>query len=154
MYLKTKIEIAIANYFDFRQKIIVPNVSYGLNVHECDILIMTKAGYAYEVEIKISKGDLKADLKKKHQHINKRIKGLWFCIPKKLESSINYIPVRAGILIYNVGYIKEIRKPIIQQATPFTDGDITHLLHLGCMRIWGLKKKIIKLKEEYVQKFC
>jgi len=59
-----EIEILVADYFNYRANLIVPNVSWGLGVHECDILVLTKAGYAWEVEIKTSVADVKADLKK------------------------------------------------------------------------------------------
>lgn len=62
-----ELEIAIMEYFGIRQNLIVPNVSWGMNgLHECDVLILSKAGYATEVEIKISKPDLLKDRDKKH----------------------------------------------------------------------------------------
>ena len=36
----TEIELAIAKYFDIRKNIIIPNISYGFNIHECDLFIM------------------------------------------------------------------------------------------------------------------
>jgi len=68
--LKTSdIEFAVAKYFNFRKNLIVPNVSWGFNIHECDLLIVRKSGYAIEVEIKISKSDFKADFKKIHKRL-------------------------------------------------------------------------------------
>ena len=63
-----EMECAVARYMDFRTNLVVPNVSWGFEVHECDLLIVTKTGYAYEVEIKRSKADLKKDIEKKHGH--------------------------------------------------------------------------------------
>lgn len=60
-------EIVLMEYFGVNRNIIVPNVSWGLNLHECDLLIFSKSGYATEVEIKISKQDL---LKDKNKNIN------------------------------------------------------------------------------------
>lgn len=60
------IEIAIAKMFNYRMNVIVPNVSWGLGLRcECDLLIVSQRRYATEIEIKVSKSDIKAD-KKKH----------------------------------------------------------------------------------------
>lgn len=61
------IELAIFGLYDVRKHIIVPNVSdmMGLVPFETDILILTQSSYATGFEIKVSKADLLADLKKK-----------------------------------------------------------------------------------------
>lgn len=38
----TQIETLVARKWNFRQNIIVPNVSWGLKIHECDLLIASK----------------------------------------------------------------------------------------------------------------
>ena len=63
-----EIEVRVASFFNPRQNIIVPNISWGVNLHECDLLIIRKSGYGIEVEIKVSKSDLIADAKKPHHH--------------------------------------------------------------------------------------
>ena len=78
-----EIEIAIASYFGISRHIIVTNISWGLNLHECDILIIRESGYAVEVEIKRSKQDLLNDFKKQHGHRSKKIKELWYAIPEE-----------------------------------------------------------------------
>ena len=45
--------------------LVVPNVSAGLHIHECDLISVTKGGYATEIEIKVSVSDTKKDLSKK-----------------------------------------------------------------------------------------
>src|SRR5262245_35861210 len=94
-----EIETIIAYKFGVRRNIIVPNVSWGLGLHECDILIVSQSGYATEVEIKISKYDLKKDLVKGHGHANDKIKYLVFAIPEKIEQHIDLIPAEAGIIV-------------------------------------------------------
>ena len=60
-----EIEYHVSNYFDVLRNICVPNVSHGFNgLWESDLLIVTKARYLYEVEIKTSVADLRKDLKK------------------------------------------------------------------------------------------
>ena len=93
------IELAVSGYLNPRQNLIVPNVHWGLGIHECDLLVITQAGYAWEIEIKVSKADLIKDGKKRHGHIDFRIKELWFAIPKYLEPHIEHVPKHAGIIV-------------------------------------------------------
>jgi len=94
----TDIELELANYFNPRSNLIIPNVSWGFNIHECDLLVVSPAGYITEVEIKISKSDIRADLKKRHKHFDTRIKRLFFAIPYNLQDYADLIPEHAGIL--------------------------------------------------------
>lgn len=63
-----EIELLLFKELDFTQNLIVHNVTdvSGLVKFETDILLLNKSGYAIAFEIKISKNDLKNDLKKKH----------------------------------------------------------------------------------------
>ena len=79
-------EIAVMKHFDIVQNLIVPNISWGISgLHECDILSLSKAGYATEIEIKISKADLMSDKKKEHGHRHRYIANLYFCVPSFLK---------------------------------------------------------------------
>jgi len=42
----------------------------GAGIHEADVLGITRTGYIYEYEIKVSRSDFKADFNKKHKHLN------------------------------------------------------------------------------------
>jgi hypothetical protein len=140
-------ELAVSNFFGIRQNMIVPNVSWGLGIHECDLLIVTKSGFASEVEIKISKHDLKKDGEKHHGHRSRLIKRLFFAIPLSLVEFSIYIPARAGILVVRnaeFGNFCELQRPaeINKEATPLTMEQIIHLGRLASMRIWSLKNTI------------
>jgi hypothetical protein len=136
------IELAVADWFGYRANLIVPNVSWGLQIHECDLLVVTKSGYAYEVEIKISKADLKKDLQKRHQHINGKIKRLYFAIPEKLKNEVDLIPERAGIIVVDTyGRCTLFRKAINNStARRLSDDEKYKVAWLGTMRIWSLKR--------------
>ena len=143
--MKNKIELAVVEYFGYRRNIIVPNVSWGIGIHECDILIVTKAKYAIEVEIKTSRADLIADKKKKHGHYSDKVRVLYFAIPESLLDLdiIQYVPERAGIFVVNGGIISLLRKPAINKtARKLTETECLKVAHLGTMRIWNLKKKV------------
>ena len=155
-----EMECAVANHFNFRANLIVPNVHWGMAIHECDLLVVTKAGYAYEVEIKVTKADLKKDSEKGHGHYDNRIKYLYFAIPDYLEESTGLIPERAGIIIVESGPLKTtkyggktytwsrkcrvVRQPELNgMATPFAPDDRYKVARLGTLRIWRLKQKLV-----------
>ena len=155
------IEVAIAKYYGVRQNIIVPNISWGFHwMHECDMFIVTKAGIATEVEIKISKSDLLKDFEKGHNHQDKagRITYFYYAMPEILYEKVkDLIPKDAGILTcYRPDwdadgtrvYIHEKRKPEKRKDTrKLTPEEQLKIAWLGTMRIWSLKEKIIKLQD-------
>ncbi len=152
-----EIEARLAGHFNYRQNLIVPNVSWGMDIHECDLLIVSKSGYATEVEIKISKADLKKDAFKKHNHEDRfnRIKRFYFAIPESLSNCIEFIPERAGIIVLsrseidgvNYIYCKVLRAARVNNTCrKFTEQERFNIARLGTMRIWSLKRKIISLK--------
>ena len=151
-------EVALAAFFNYSINLIVPNVHWGMNMHECDLLMVSKAGYCTEIEIKISRADLKNDAKKRHGHFSNRIKYLYFAIPTYLEHCIELVPERAGIVTVRPGtqtatiegstYLFEprckiIRRPRPSKATKMTDRERYKVARLGAIRIWNLKRKII-----------
>lgn len=151
-------EYLVMKYFDIRKNIIVPNVHWGIHrwkegippLHECDVLVLSKSGYATEIEIKISKSDLLKDKEKEHGHQHEMIKTLYFCVPEKLvDVALKNIPERAGLLIpYQSERTKKytlqiVKNPISNyKALKWTNEERMKLMRLGCMRIMGLKKKL------------
>lgn len=91
------------------------NVKYLINDFEIDVMSVSKSGMLYEFEIKISRGDFKADLKKrKHWWLEK--------MPEKGPNYFSYVcpdglikvgEIGAGVGLYYVvnGEIVEIRTP-------------------------------------------
>lgn len=154
-------EIALAEYFGIRRNLIVPNVSWGMEIHECDLFVLTPAGYGWEIEIKISKADLMKDKEKRHNHNSYKIKFLYFAIPDYLEQYREEIPRQAGIIIIGkkrhgrIGDIYEyydcekIRQPQRNSNYKYTDSERLQLARLGALRIWGLKKKLSILSESH-----
>jgi hypothetical protein len=148
------IEIAIARYLDPRMNLIVPNVSWGLGYYEKDLFLLTPAGYAWEIEIKVSKSDLIADKKKLHGHYNEKVKRLYFAVPETLEKdALSLIPERAGLFIviegYSQNYVRLVRTPKINiNAMKLTEAEIKKLHELAAMRIWSLKEVVYKLQRE------
>jgi hypothetical protein len=155
-----EIEERVANYFSPRQCLIVPNISWGMDIHECDLLIVRKSGYGIEVEIKVSRADLKKDAEKTHHHSDSRIREFYFAIPDYLQDAIDLIPSHAGVIIltrvYDYGdhlYCRTIRDAKINtKSIKFTPEEMFNIARLGTMRIWSLKRKIIESRRKKVPK--
>jgi len=152
----TEIEIAIAKHFGFVKNHIVPNISYGLNIHECDMFIVSKSNYVTEVEIKISKADLKKDKTKSHGHEDERIKYFYYAIPEKIipvEFALANIPDRAGLIVVNArGLCTTKREATVRKgAKKLTDAEVYQVMRLGCMRQWTLKSNIVKSSDTHTE---
>lgn len=144
----SEIEIAVAKMFGYRGNVIVPNVIYGAGLHECDLLVINKNNYATEVEIKVSKQDLKADFKKKHGHQNIKIKHLYYAIPDYLlQDAISLIPhTHAGIIVCtrypsNPGVYAKIHRKALRfgEFRAMTHQEVANIGRLAAIRMWNLK---------------
>lgn len=154
-----ELERLVVEHFNYRRNLIVPNVfwGWGLN-YEADLVVVTQAGYAAEVELKVSKSDLRADAKKRHSHDAAVFKRLWFAMPEDIfEESL--VPDRAGVLLAReqtakrrygrqakkispVGWeLRVHRKPTDTKAKAIDDVRRLKLAKLGCMRVWKLKER-------------
>lgn len=148
-FTSSHLEIAAMRYFNPRVNIIVPNVSWGLQLHECDLLVLTPAGIAYEVEIKISKSDIIADKKKPHGHNNKKIGKLFFCVPNPLaDFALQHIPERAGLLVvesWQSLWAQKIKDARLVSDYRWSEQQRLKLAHLGCMRLLPLLDNLRQL---------
>jgi len=150
------IELALAYRYKWRQNLIVPNVYYGLNFrYELDLMVVTPAGWATEIEIKVSLSDLKADKKKTHDHRSNKIKYLYFAVPENLQSpALELIPERAGLFIvryepavFEYNKTEAVKSPITNNAArKITTTERIKLNELATMRIWSLKRIIYGLQ--------
>lgn len=146
------IEMALARFFDCYKHLIVPNVYWGLKFrHELDLLIISKAGYGTEIEIKVSKSDLKADKKKKHCHKDIRIKAFYFAVPEFLkEFALTEIPEHAGLYVVNkYKNVILVKQAIINnKCKRFEPAELQKLGKLASMRMWNAKQQIINFIEK------
>lgn len=149
-----EMEIALSHYFNPRRNLIVPNISWGMFTHECDLLVLTKAGYAYEIEIKISKADLLKDREKRHNHESKKISRLFFALPEPLIKWAEYVPARAGIISVTPSVhtfrnqCRIVREAAKTNTYKFAERERYDVARLATLRIWGLKQTIERLKKE------
>lgn len=104
---------------------------------ESDFLIKTKAGYWYEVEVKISRSDFKNDRKhkpEKYDILEGRVEGLRpnyfsYCVPSHLLDKVaDLIPSYAGIsTVDDYGNVRALRMPHMLHGEKLTDENL-HLL--------------------------
>lgn len=159
------IEVALYTHFNPRINIVVPNVSWGMGInYECDMVVLRPSGFATEIEIKVSRADIKADLKKRHIHDAKKslpgwqsaplFREFYFAVPEALKDD-PCIPESAGILVVSEYGYKPVapgcrrptttvyRKALIRTgAVKWDDKMRLKLYRLGMMRIQALKQKL------------
>ena len=132
--------------FHYRKMVVVPNVSWGLGfAYELDLLAVSPAGVAHEIEIKTSRADLVRDGKKRRCHGDDRIMFLWFAGPESMKLHLlELAPDRAGIVLVveGAGNVKDglvfLRKAKRNKhADRFSDSDTCKLARLGVMRYWA-----------------
>ncbi|MFA5790740.1 MAG: hypothetical protein WC976_06740 [Caldisericia bacterium] len=159
-----EMELALAEHFDKRHNLIVPNISWGMmsfgaDFPQCDLLIITRNDYAYQIEIKVSKSDLIADTKKRHNHLNGKIRKLYFAIPDYLKNCEQYIPKHAGIIIVDSRFVythqgieyyncQIVREAEAKSEYKFTDKEKFNVARLGCLRSWRWKGNLLKLMKK------
>jgi hypothetical protein len=161
MISTSEMEVAIANYFGIRTHIVVPNVSWGFFTHECDLFLIRKSGFGFEVEIKRSKSDMMADFKKNHGHIDRknRIVQLYYAFPIELLPKVEaLVPKECGIITVEYygdgikeyrGYARMHREAKRKKgAKKLTTAEQLKIARLGTLRIWTLKEKLNLIKQK------
>jgi hypothetical protein len=157
------IELAILKEFNFRQNIIVPNISSMMGVvpFETDMLVISKSGYATGFEIKTSKSDLTADFKKpQHPQMNEvkngktgferywgRFKYFFYALPESLkDDALNLIPSFCGLYTLQ-DYDLRPKFTLVRDAElicnfKWDERRIFEVARLGTMRIHDLKQTL------------
>lgn len=154
-----EMEIAILQTFNPRLYLAVPNVSWGFEIHECDLILVRGTGYAVEIEIKRSLADLKKDFNKRHGHRDRqnRIKELYYAVPESLLAKalplIDELAEAAGIISC---YRKEgvfLSKIVVpartdKKARKLTIQERYVLARLGTLKLWSAREKLIERQIE------
>ena len=164
------IELALAREFEWKRNLVVFNVhglSGRLNIqHECDMLVMTKAGYLTEVEIKRTFTDFCADFRKRHHHESHGcdIKEFWYCVPEGIyERCLSKLAEQkllpTGILCYDeeLNFSRKDVRPVRREAPdavrlyavdakPLFLEQQFELARLGAMRQVSLRERIAAME--------
>lgn len=113
--------------------------------YEADFLYIVKSSYLYEVEIKISFADFKADQKKNKYHDHPDVKGFYYFVPQELYSK-HKDEIRATCkekgagLIVDGHSITTILKPKMRkEVKPLSYNSYIHYLRLFAKK-WVRKR--------------
>lgn len=138
-----------------RSNIIVPNVSWGMGInYEADLIVVTKAGYATEYEIKRSYSDFVADFAKDEDaHKAPWVYKFYYVIPLGIKEKVE-------VFLQNTGLMDDTPAILFYDETPkfFSNGSCAYrkggrkmfleeqlkLAKLGTMRYWDLRKEQAK----------
>lgn len=150
------IERAMAHHIGIRTHVIVPNVSWAMFDYELDLCSLDiHSMYATEVEIKISKSDLKADLKKPHHHHNPWMHYLYFAMPESMQDCIDLVPEHAGIYLVKESnkwgepeVLKAKQAVVNKEAKKWDDHKAFELARLASLRYWNTRGYLETAKKE------
>lgn len=99
---------ALALYFDWARNQCFPRVSMW--TWEQDFVVVTEAGRVWEVEIKLTRADWKADASKDKWETQswKKIARFYYCVPTELiaKGVPDWVPDYAGILVLEKKFFK------------------------------------------------
>ena len=174
-----EMEITITDWLGPIRNIVVPTVTdMGAPINfEADLLSITKAGYATCVEIKVSKADLRNDLKKNHikrlsepfwrnsvgknalEHYYRTLKHFYYAVPEFLrEDALGQIPPCAGLLTverkenyFKTFKVVEVRKPKKLNDHKWSDRQILGVAKFGCQRSIQLRKNLLRMRNELIE---
>lgn len=129
-----------------RNYLVIPNVSYGFLFYEADMLLVSKARYCTEIEVKISLQDWKKDFdKRKHKPglRDKRIKYQYYACPMKLAKRFEELdlPEGWGVIGVEGKQIKVLKEATARDAKKVSDKELLILARLVCFRIWKEEPK-------------
>lgn len=151
------VEFGVIRYFDYAGKFAIPNVTYGFGLsYEVDVMIVTKFLYAYEIEIKVSPGDLKRDCQKwrfrQGWEPSQLFRKSYYAMPVEMEKYTDLIPSSYGVLLvkYNNYWFeaREVRPAATNaSARKLTETEYANLGRLCMLRMWDLKKTIWQYRQ-------
>lgn len=120
--------------------LVIPNVSWGFLRYEADMLVITKAKYCTEIEVKVSMADWKQDFdKRKHKTPDPRIKYQFYAAPYDLALRYPELDLPAGWGVIGVGDsegIRILKEADARKSRPVTDKELMILARLACFRVW------------------
>ena len=104
--------------------------------YEADFLYITKGDYLYEVEIKISISDFRADQHKDKYHDHPDVKGLYYFVPNELyskhedEIKATCREKGAGLIVDGHPITTVLKPKVRKEVKPLTDNGYIHYLRL------------------------
>jgi len=133
----------LLRHFNWQTSRIIPECTIDGGI--ADLLIITKAGYLTEVEIKVSLSDWKADADKwKWTGKRERISRFFYAVPVELAGRApDNLPFGAGILSVRLG-INVVRPAVRTRAKRIEPEEYGKLMEAFYWRFWKLRFSLDK----------
>lgn len=160
---------AMALHFERRHLVIVPNCNW--TGHECDLLVVTQKLLVIDVEIKISRSDLKADFGKdkwyhnwdfaidgpwtgrsqdrRRRDVPRRVWKHYYCMPASIwkPELLETIPAASGVLLLTAAgtdvQIRSIRPATASRtAEKLSPEAAIDIARLASLRMWDSYRKL------------
>lgn len=157
-YGESEIQVRLFNEFRSGSTLIIPNYT-PRGWFECDLFRVTKAGYGYEYEIKVTAADFRADRKKIQPRSRRRpsekkvdllearacpIRGFWYVMPIDLVP-VEDVPPWAGLIwarwLTNWVSLKIVRKAPKLSEDRVDQRTIEHAREVCYWRMWSEKER-------------
>lgn len=141
-YTEASIQQILGRHYGIKRGYVtMPNVLLYVNgMYEADFIYITKSNYLFEVEIKISIFDFRADFDKKCYHNSPKVRALYYAFPEDLwdnhrkdilELTKN---VGAGIILCDKEGCKVWDKPKLRKVKPLTTDELLRIMRIGCLK--------------------
>jgi hypothetical protein len=124
-----------------RGYITMPNVLLmNGGMYEADFIYINKHKYLFEVEIKISISDFKADFNKRLYHNHPKVRALYYAIPEELFNKHNETILEltrstgAGVILCKERCCEVWEKPSLKKVEPLTTYEMLEFMRIGCLK--------------------
>jgi len=158
-WTEARIALILSQRLLGRVSLAVPNCNW--TGYECDLLVIEKKLRIIDVEIKISRADLKADRSKSKWWINRpwsrrntpgvpetrrwpdKVWKHYYAMPRSIWDPVSgpsWVPADSGVILVtesNSMVLARVAKPN-PKATPITPSDAIDLARLASIRMWAV----------------
>lgn len=145
-----KVTNCLASHFEWFRNLCFPNVFWGTG--EMDLCVITSANYMWEIEVKLSLSDWKADEHKKkwlarYSSYRKYVSRFYYAVPTELIDKVpEFVPKEVGIIeIYwneYSGYRTNIVRPSThKRGIKLTDKMVERMMRKVYFKYWGKRMR-------------
>lgn len=131
---------ALARYFDWSRNMMFPNVHFCGG--EMDLAVVTRSRYLWEVEIKRTLADWRADEHKDKwsKPVRRYVSRFYYAVPPKLQGQVPaFVPPEAGLLVIDGWHVREVRTARRRVSPKLTHEHMHTLLASTYNRFWRQK---------------
>lgn len=139
--------VILASHFNCWQNLCFPNVY--LCGGEMDLAIVTRAGYLWECEIKLTRANWLADARKKKwlEPARRFVSRFFYAVPESLVTNVpEFVPETAGLLVFCGAGVREVRTAKRKTAPKLPDPLRQQLYSSTYYRFWQQRFHRLRLR--------